>query len=263
MSELRKILVPIKRVIDYRVKVRIKADQSDVDLANVKMAINPFDEIAIEEAIRLKEQNLVNEVIVVTVGTAESQETLRAALALGADRAILQEIDPAIKLFPLQIAKILKNIVDQEQPYLVIMGKQAIDQDNNQTGQMLAGLLNWPQATFASKLVINADNPAIALVTREVDGGLQTVELTLPAVVTTDLRLNEPRFASLPNIMKAKSKPLIINKLDNNKLAGLNINLNNLPKILEVTAPMVRRAGVILNTVDELLEKLHTVEKLI
>lgn len=267
MSELRKILVPIKRVIDYRVKVRIKADQSDVDLANVKMAINPFDEIAIEEAIRLKEQNLASEVIVVTVGTAESQETLRAALALGADRALLQEIDAGLKLYPLQIAKILKHIVEQEQPYLVIMGKQAIDHDNNQTGQMLAGLLNWPQATFASKLiinpVINPETSNTAVVIREIDGGLQTIELNLPAVITTDLRLNEPRFASLPNIMKAKSKPLVINKLDNYKLAELNINLNNLPKILEVTAPKVRQAGVIVNSVDELLDKLHAVEKLI
>lgn len=249
-----KILVPVKRVLDYRVKVRIKADNSDVDLSNAKMAINPFDEIAVEEAIRLKEKNIATEVVVVTVGATDSQETLRAALALGADRAILQELSLGIKLYPLQIAKILKQVIEQEQPGLVIMGKQAIDQDNNQTGQMLAGLLQWPQATFASKLELGKSGEIV--VTREIDGGLQTVEVKLPAIVTTDLRLNEPRYASLPNIMKAKSKPLAVHKLD-------NIDTSNLPEILEVHTPKARLAGIKVSNVDELIDKLRTVEKLI
>ncbi|MBP9721586.1 MAG: electron transfer flavoprotein subunit beta/FixA family protein [Gammaproteobacteria bacterium] len=254
-----KILVPIKRVIDYRVKVRIKPDNSDVDLSNVKMAMNPFDEIALEEAIRLKEKNIATEVVAVTIGTAESQETLRTALALGADRAILQELEPlksGVKAYPLQIAKILKYVISQEQPQLVIMGKQAIDDDNNQTGQMLAGLLGWPQATFASKIMIEDSK---LLVTREIDGGLQIITLTYPAVVTTDLRLNEPRYASLPNIMKAKSKPLTVNKV-----ADLpDVNFTNLPEVLEVRAPKVREPGVKVASVDELLDKLRTIEKLI
>ncbi len=249
-----KILVPIKRVLDYRVKVRIKADNSDVDLSNAKMAINPFDEIAVEEAIRLKEKNIATEVVVVTVGATDSQETLRAALALGADRAILQELSLGIKLYPLQIAKILKQVIEREQPGLVIMGKQAIDQDNNQTGQMLAGLLHWPQATFASKLELGKSGEMV--VTREIDGGLQTVEVKLPAIVTTDLRLNEPRYASLPNIMKAKSKPLAIHKLD-------SIDADNLPEILEVHTPKARLAGIKVSNVDELIDKLRMVEKLI
>ncbi len=253
-----KILVPIKRVMDYRVKVRIKQDNSDVDLANVKMGINPFDEIAVEEALRIKEKSFANvncEVVVVSIGNNDSQETLRAALALGADRAILQEIPTGLKLYPLQIAKILKEVVNQETPDFIIMGKQAIDGDNNQTGQMLAGLLNWPQATFASKVVLHADQKKIA-VTREIDGGLETIEVSMPAVITTDLRLNEPRFASLPNIMKAKSKPLSINKVE-------NISLDNLPEVIEIAPPKVREAGIKVANIDELIEKLHKVEKLI
>lgn len=256
-----KILVPIKRVIDYRVKVRVKQDNSDVDLTNVKMAINPFDEIAIEEALRLKESKLNGlscEVVVVTIGTTESQETLRAALALGADRAILQELPMAVQLYPLQVAKLLKDVVVTEKPDLIIMGKQAIDNDNNQTGQMLAGLLNWPQATFASQLVIKDSNSTSKtfLVTREIDGGLETIEISSPAIITTDLRLNEPRYASLPNIMKAKSKPLSVNKL-------ANIEFANLPELIEVTNPKAREAGIRVANLDELIEKLHITEKLI
>jgi len=253
-----KILVPIKRVMDYRVKVRIKQDNSDVDLANVKMGINPFDEIAVEEALRIKEKSFANtncEIVVVSVGTSDSQETLRAALALGADRAILQEIPTGLKLYPLQIAKILKDVVSQETPDFIIMGKQAIDGDNNQTGQMLAGLLGWPQATFASKLVLEQNDKKL-VVTREIDGGLETLEVSMPAVITTDLRLNEPRFASLPNIMKAKSKPLSINKVE-------NLSLVNLPEVIEIAPPKLREAGIKVANIDELIEKLHKVEKLI
>ncbi|HEY6897618.1 MAG TPA: electron transfer flavoprotein subunit beta/FixA family protein [Rhodocyclaceae bacterium] len=198
-----KILVPLKRVIDYNVKPRLKGDGSDVDLANVKMAVNPFDEIALEEALRLKEKGLAAEIVVVSCGTTSSQETLRAGLALGADRAILVETDAVLQ--PLAVAKLLKKVCEQENPRLVICGKQAIDDDANQTGQMLAALLGWPQATFASKLELGADE---ATVTREIDGGLETLAVKLPAVVTTDLRLNEPRYATLPNIMKAKKKPI-------------------------------------------------------
>lgn len=259
MSDLLKILVPIKRVIDYRIKVRVKPDHSDVDLANVKMAMNPFDEIAVEEAIKLKEQGLASEVVVVTVGENNWQETLRTALALGADRAILQEVPSGTKLYPLQVAKVLKEVIDQEQPNLVIMGKQSIDGDNNQTGQMLAALLDWGQGTFASNLEFTENNNKL-LVTREVDGGLETLELALPCVVTTDLRLNTPRYASLPNIMKAKSKPLAINKLSDDQIAPL---CNNQPELLEVKTPSVRQAGIKVETVDELVEKLHNKEKVI
>ncbi len=258
MSDLQKVLVPIKRVIDYRIKVRVKPDNSDVDLTNVKMAMNPFDEIAVEEAIRLKEQGIVQEVIVVTVGQAVCQETLRAALALGADRAILQEVSPEIKLYPLQIAKLLKQVVEQERPGLIILGKQSIDGDNNQTGQMLAALLGWPQGTFASKLQFT-DNKEHVLVTREVDGGLQTLQLNLPAVITTDLRLNQPRYASLPNIMKAKSKPLAVIDV-NDQITAL---VNNNPMQLEVHSPIVRQAGIKVASVDELIDKLTNVEKVI
>jgi electron transfer flavoprotein beta subunit len=198
-----KILVPIKRVVDYNVKIRVKADQSGVELANVKMAMNPFDEIAVEEAVRLKEAGKATEVVAVSAGTTQCQETLRTAMAIGADRGILVESDADLQ--PLAVAKLLKAIVDKEQPKLVILGKQAIDDDSNQTGQMLAALLGWPQATFASKVEVGAES---VQVTREIDGGLETLSLPLPAVVTTDLRLNEPRYATLPNIMKAKKKPL-------------------------------------------------------
>lgn len=259
MSDLLKVLVPIKRAIDYRIKVRVKADKSDVDLSNVKMAINPFDEIAVEEAIKLKEQGLASEVTVVTVGDSNCQETLRSALALGADRAILIEVNAGVKLYPLQIAKIIKQTVEQEQPHLIIMGKQSIDGDNNQTGQMLAALLNWGQGTFASKLECSSDKKTIA-VTREVDGGLQTIELKLPCLVTTDLRLNKPRFASLPNIMKAKSKPLAVNKLSDEQVSAL---CKQQPELLEVVPPAVRQAGILVSSVDELIEKLHTIEKVI
>ena len=198
-----KVLVPVKRVVDYNVKIRVRADGSGVELANVKMSMNPFDEIAVEEAIRLKEAGKVEEIVVVSIGPAQAQETLRTALAMGADRAILVKVDGEVE--PLGVAKVLKGVVEAEKPGLVILGKQAIDDDANQTGQMLAALLGWSQGTFASKIVIDGDK---AKVTREVDGGLQTVELKMPAIVTTDLRLNQPRYASLPNIMKAKKKPL-------------------------------------------------------
>lgn len=258
MSDLFKVLVPVKRVIDYRVKVKVKPDHSDVDLTNVKMSLNPFDEIAVEEAIRLKEKGIASEVVVVSVGSAVCQETLRTALALGADRAILLECPDNFKLYPLQIAKLLKETVSQEQPNLVVMGKQSIDGDNNQTGQMLASLLDWPQATFASKVELTNDNNTLN-VTREVDGGLETIAVDLPAVVTTDLRLNEPRYASLPNIMKAKSKPLEIKNIEE----SLKSIVSNQPEILEVTEPKVRTAGIKVESVDELIEKLANVEKVI
>lgn len=253
-----KIIVPIKRVIDYRVRIRVKPDKSGVDLSNVKMSINPFDEIAVEEAIRLKESGIATEVIVVTIGGAESHETLRSALALGADRAIIQQVPSDIYLYPLQIAKLLKEVVLAEQPGLIIMGKQSIDGDNNQTGQMLAGLLDWPQATFASKIE-KINNNQNLLVTREVDGGLQTLQIDLPAVVTTDLRLNQPRYASLPNIMKAKNKPLQIFKTHELE----DFANQKTPEILEVNLPPTRAAGVMVSNVDELIDKLHKDEKLI
>ena len=248
-----KILVPIKRVVDYNVKVRPKADESGVDLNNVKMAINPFCEIAVEEAVRLKEAGSATEIIAVTVGAENAQEQLRTALALGADRAILVETD--LEVEPLGISKVLKAIVEKESPNLIVMGKQAIDGDNNQTGQMLAALMNYPQATFASELKIEGEK---AVVTREVDGGLQTISINLPAVVTSDLRLNEPRYASLPNIMKAKQKPLEIIKSDD-----LGVDLNPRISTLKVSPPPEREAGIIVESVDQLVEKLKNEVKVI
>ena len=241
-----KIVVPVKRVLDYNVKPRVKSDGTGVDLANVKMSMNPFDEIGIEEAIRLKEKGVATEVIAVSVGPQKAQETLRTALAMGADRAILVMTDDAME--PLAIAKILKAIADEEQPGLVILGKQAIDDDNNQTGQMLAALTGWAQGTFASAVNVDGDH---VNVTREVDGGLETVKLKLPAIVTTDLRLNEPRYASLPNIMKAKSKPL-----DTKTPADYGVDTAPRVKTLKVSEPPVRSAGVKVADVDELVAKL-------
>ncbi len=241
-----KILVPIKRVVDYNVKIRVKPDQTGVDLTNVKMSMNPFCEIAVEEAIRLKEAGLADEIIVVSVGPTQTQETLRTGLAMGADRAILVQTD--IDVEPLAVAKVLKAVVEAESPELVILGKQAIDGDNNQTGQMLAALLGWPQGTFASEVKLEAGK---LRVTREIDGGLQTVKLLMPAVVTTDLRLNEPRYASLPNIMKAKKKPL-----DEKTPEDYGIDVTPRLEIVKVTEPAKREAGVKVETVAELVEKL-------
>ena len=241
-----KILVPVKRVIDYNVKPRVKADGTGVDLANVKMSMNPFDEIAVEEAIRIKEAGKAEEIVAVSVGPAKAQDTLRTALAMGADRAILIETDAEVE--PLAVAKILKAIVAEENPGLVILGKQAIDDDSNQTGQMLAALLGRPQGTFASKVEIDGDHVAV---TREVDGGLETVKLSLPAIVTTDLRLNEPRYASLPNIMKAKKKPL-----DVKTAADYGVDIAPRLKTLKVSEPPVRSAGVQVADVDALVAKL-------
>ena len=248
-----KFLVKIKRVVDYNVKVRPKADESGVDLNNVKMAINPFCEIAVEEAVRLKEAGTASEIIAVTVGSSASQEQLRTALALGADRAILVETD--VEVEPLAIAKLLKGVVDKESPDLVILGKQAIDGDNNQTSQMLAALSGFAQATFASELKIEGEK---AVVTREVDGGLQTISVNLPCIVSTDLRLNEPRYASLPNIMKAKQKPLDV--IDAGSL-GVDIEPRN--KTLKVSPPPVREAGIIVETVEDLVDKLKNEAKVI
>ena len=248
-----KVLVPIKRVIDYNVKVRVKADNSGVDLANVKMAMNPFCEIAVEEAVRLKEKGVVTEIVAVSIGPKTAQEQLRTAMALGADRSILVETDEDVQ--PLGIAKALKAIVDEEKPDLVILGKQAIDGDNNQTGQMQSALTGMPQGTFASEVDV-ADGKV--KVTREIDGGLQTVELNLPAVVTTDLRLNEPRYASLPNIMKAKKKPL-----DTKTAADLGVDLTPRVTTVSVEAPAERQAGIIVGSVDELVEKLKNEAKVI
>jgi electron transfer flavoprotein beta subunit len=242
-----KILVPVKRVVDFNVKIRIKPDGSGVELANVKMSMNPFDEIAVEEAIRLKEAGKAKEIVAVSIGPQKAQETLRTALAMGADRAILVKTDVAIE--PLTVAKILKAVADKESPDLVILGKQAIDDDSNQTGQMLAGLLGWPQGTFASKLVTEDGR---IRVTREVDGGLQTLTLKLPALITTDLRLNEPRYASLPNIMKAKNKPLA--GIDP---AELGINLEPRLKILKTQEPSARKSGVKVGSIAELVTKLR------
>ena len=241
-----KIIVPVKRVIDYNVKPRVKSDGTGVDLANVKMSMNPFDEIAVEEAIRLKEAGKAEEIIAVSVGPAKAQETLRTALAMGADRAILVETDAEVE--PLAVAKILKAIVAEENPGLVILGKQAIDDDSNQTGQMLAALLGRPQGTFASKVEIDGDSVAV---TREVDGGLETVRLAMPAIVTTDLRLNEPRYASLPNIMKAKKKPL-----DSKTPADFGVDIAPRLKTLKVAEPPVRQAGIKVPDVDALVAKL-------
>ena len=252
-----KVLVPVKRVIDYNVKVRVKADGSGVDLANVKMSMNPFDEIAVEEAIRLKEAGKVEEVIVVSIGVEKCQETLRTGLAMGADRAILVKASDDVHndVEPLAVAKILKAVVEQENPGLVICGKQAIDNDLNATGQMLSALMGWSQATFASELTVEGDT---AIVTREVDGGLQTVKVQMPAVVTVDLRLNEPRYASLPNIMKAKKKPLDI--ID---ISTLGIDTNPKIKVLKVEEPPKRKAGIMVNDVKELVEKLKYEAKVI
>ena len=241
-----KILVPVKRVLDYNVKPRVKADGTGVDLANVKMSMNPFDEIGVEEAIRLKEKGVATEIVAISVGPAKAQETLRTALAMGADRAILVHTDDAVE--PLALAKIFKAIADAEAPGLVILGKQAIDDDNNQTGQMLAALTGWAQGTFAS--AVNVDGDSVN-VTREVDGGLETVKLKLPAIVTTDLRLNEPRYASLPNIMKAKSKPL-----DTKTPADYGVDTAPRVKVVKVSEPPVRSAGVKVADVDELVAKL-------
>ncbi|MEJ6009369.1 electron transfer flavoprotein subunit beta/FixA family protein [Novosphingobium aquae] len=241
-----KIIVPVKRVIDYNVKPRVKADGTGVDLANVKMSMNPFDEIAVEEAIRLKEKGVATEIVAVSVGPAKAQETLRTALAMGADRAILVQTDDEVE--PLAVAKILKAIADEEAPGLVILGKQAIDDDSNQTGQMLAALMGRPQGTFASKVEVEG---ASVSVTREVDGGLETVKLAMPAIVTTDLRLNEPRYASLPNIMKAKSKPLA-----NKAPADYGVDTAPRLKTLKVTELPVRSAGIKVADVDALVAKL-------
>jgi electron transfer flavoprotein beta subunit len=248
-----KVLVPVKRVIDYNVKVRVKADGSGVDLANVKMSMNPFDEIAIEEAIRLREAGKVEEVIAVSIGVKQSQETLRTALAMGADRAILviATDDVHTDIEPLAVAKIMAAIVKEENPALVIAGKQAIDNDMNATGQMLSALLGWSQATFASSLDIDGDT---ATVTREVDGGLQTIKVKMPTIVTVDLRLNEPRYASLPNIMKAKKKPM-----DEKTPADYGVDITPRLTIVTTTEPETRKAGIIVKSVDELVEKLKEV----
>ena len=245
-----KVLVPVKRVIDYNVKVRVKADGSGVDLANVKMSMNPFDEIAVEEAIRLKEAGKAEEVVVVSIGVKQSQETLRTALAMGADRAILVVAadDVHNDIEPLAVAKILKGVIDEEQPGLVIAGKQAIDNDMNATGQMLAALTGWAQATFANKLDIEGDS---ATVTREVDGGLQTIKVKMPAIITADLRLNEPRYASLPNIMKAKKKPM-----DEKTPEDYGVEMGNRLEIVKTSEPETRAAGEIVPDVDTLVAKL-------
>ena len=248
-----KIIVPIKRVVDYNVKVRPLSDQSDVDLNNVKMSMNPFCEIAIEEAVRLKEAGTATEVIAVTVGTSASQEQLRTALALGADRAIL--IETEVLLEPLAISKALAKVIEKEAPQLVILGKQAIDGDNNQTGQMLAALLNYAQATFASEISIEGNS---ASVTREIDGGLQTIKVSLPAIVTTDLRLNEPRYASLPNIMKAKKKEMDVQPVD-----SLGIDIAPRLELLSVEPPARRAEGIIVESVEELVSKLKNEAKVI
>ncbi|APX93195.1 electron transfer flavoprotein subunit beta [Halomonas sp. 1513] len=248
-----KILVAVKRVIDYNVKIRVKPDHSDVDLTNVKMAMNPFCEIAVEEAVRLKEKGVATEVVAVTVGPKAAQEQLRTALALGADRAIHLETDERVE--SLAVAKLLAKVVEDEQPGLTILGKQAIDTDNNQTGQMLAALSGLPQGTFASEVAVDGDKVAV---TREIDGGLQTVELTLPAIVTTDLRLNEPRYAKLPDIMKAKKKPL-----DVKTPAELGVEVGSQVSLLKVTPPPERQGGVKVGSVDELVDKLKNEAKVL
>lgn len=242
-----KVLVPVKRVVDYNVKVRVKADKTGVDLNNVKMSMNPFDEIAVEEAVRLKEAGTAEEIVAVSIGVQQCQETIRTALAMGADRGILVKTDDALE--PLHVAKILAKIVEEEGPALVILGKQAIDDDCNQTGQMLAALLGWPQGTFASEIAFEGDKLAV---TREIDGGLQTVKLATPAIVTTDLRLNEPRYASLPNIMKAKKKPI-----DEKTPADYGVDTAPRLTILEVSEPEGRKAGVKVENVAELVDKLR------
>jgi len=248
-----KILVAVKRVVDYNVKVRVKSDHSGIDIANVKMSMNPFDEIAIEEAVRLKEAGIVSEIVVVSAGSMLCQETLRTALAIGADKAILVETD--VELQPLAVAKLLKAICEKEQVQLILLGKQAIDDDSNQTGQMLASLMDIPQGTFASKVVVENGK---AIVTREVDGGLETISLTLPAVITADLRLNEPRYVTLPNIMKAKKKPLDIVKPEE-----LGVDISPRLKTLRVDEPPRRAAGIMVANVVELVEKLKNEAKVI
>jgi electron transfer flavoprotein beta subunit len=248
-----KVLVPVKRVVDYNVKVRVKSDGTGVDIANVKMSMNPFDEIAIEEAVRLKEKGVATEIVAVSCGVSQCQETLRTAMAIGADRAIL--VETAEELQPLAVAKLLKALVDKEQPQLVILGKQAIDDDCNQTGQMLAALLGWPQATFASKVDV-ADGKATVM--REVDGGMETLAITLPAIITTDLRLNEPRYVTLPNIMKAKKKPL-----DNVKPEDLGVDVKPRIKTLKVSEPAKRSAGIKVADVAALVDKLRNEAKVI
>jgi electron transfer flavoprotein beta subunit len=246
---MMKILVPVKRVVDFNVKVRVKSDGSGVELANVKMSMNPFDEIAVEEAIRLKEAGKATEIVAVSIGPAQAGETIRTALAMGADRGILVKAEGTIE--PLAVAKILKALVDAEQPGLVILGKQAIDDDSNQTGQMLAALLNWSQGTFASKLAIEGDSISV---TREVDGGLQTLKLKAPAIVTTDLRLNEPRYASLPNIMKAKKKPI-----DDKTPDALGVDIKPRLEVVKTSEPPGRKSGVKVGSVAELVGKLKDV----
>nr|WP_198981542.1 electron transfer flavoprotein subunit beta/FixA family protein [Herbaspirillum sp. ASV7] len=250
-----KVLVPVKRVVDYNVKVRVKSDGSGVDIANVKMSMNPFDEIAVEEAVRLKEGGKVAEVIAVSAGVTQCQETLRTAMAIGADRGILAEVPADVELQPLAVAKILKALAEKEQPQLIILGKQAIDDDCNQTGQMLAALLGWPQATFASKVVLEDGKVSV---TREVDGGLETLALTLPAIITTDLRLNEPRYVTLPNIMKAKKK-----QLDTVKPEELGVDVAPRVKTLKVAEPPKRSAGVKVPDVATLVAKLKNEAKVI
>ena len=244
-----KILVPVKRVVDYNVKVRVKPDQTGVELANIKMSMNPFDEIAVEEAIRLKEKGIATEIVAVSIGVQQSQETIRTALAMGADRGILVTTDVAVE--PLAVAKLLAKIAEEEQPQLIILGKQAIDADSNQTGQMLAALLGWAQGTFASKVEPSGDT---VNVTREVDGGLETLTLKLPAIVTTDLRLNEPRYASLPNIMKAKSKPIAAKTP-----ADYGVDVTPRLTTVKVAEPAKRQAGIKVKTVDELIDNLKSV----
>jgi electron transfer flavoprotein beta subunit len=248
-----KILVPVKRVVDYNVKVRVKKDETDVELDNVKMSMNPFDEIAVEEALRLKEKGVASEIIAVSIGLPEVQETIRNALAMGADSGIF--VNCISKLEPLSVAKILTSICNKIKPDLVIMGKQAIDDDMNATGQMLSAMLNWGQATFASKLEIQNKKIKVG---REIDGGIENIEVNLPAVVTTDLRLNEPRYASLPNIMKAKRKPI-----DEMKVEDLNINIEPRLEILKVEEPKSREAGIMVKSVDEMIEKLKNEAKVI
>ena len=248
-----KVLVPVKRVIDYNVKIRVKADQTGVETANVKMSMNPFDEIAVEEAVRLQEAGTATEVIAVSIGPQQCQETIRTALAMGADRGILIQTDDEVQ--PLAVAKLLKAVIDKECPDLVILGKQAIDDDSNQTGQMLAALLGWSQATFASNIELNGDS---ANITREVDGGLETVKVSMPCIVTTDLRLNEPRYASLPNIMKAKKKPI-------DQMAPADLSVDIAPRLttLKVVEPPKREAGVMVEDVAQLVDKLQNEAKVI
>ncbi len=251
-----KILVPVKRVVDYNVKVRVKADQSGVELANVKMSMNPFDEIAVEEALKLKEAGVASEIVAVSIGATQCQETLRTALAMGADRAILVESNVDVQ--PLAVAKVLKALVDKEAPQLVLLGKQAIDDDASQTGQMLAGLLGWSQATFASKVVVNGNEASEAYVTREIDGGMETVTVKLPAIVTVDLRLNTPRYATLPNIMKAKKKPLDVMTPE-----ALGVDVTPRIKTLKVAEPPKRKGGVMVADVAALVDKLKNEARVI